>query len=99
MNSTLLFNDKKHDSVSRIKTCLALPPTTNPTISNAKDLNSVSSNPQNNNHIVAKLPKIENPSLTINRLSGKVLGISFPQPLIVKQIYPTLLNFLILKAF
>ena len=63
MNSTFLFNDKIHDLVSRIETCLALPSTTNPTISNASDLGSVSSNPQNNNH---QLPKIK-----ISKFNGK----------------------------
>ena len=66
MNSTFLFNDKIHDLVSTIETCLALPSTTNPTISNASDLGSVSSNPQNNNHVVAKLSKIE-----IRKFNGK----------------------------
>ena len=46
MNSTFLFNDKLHDLVSNIETCPALPPTINPTNSNASDLESVSSNPQ-----------------------------------------------------
>ena len=49
MNSTFSFNDKIHDLVSRIETCLALPCTINPTISNISDLDSVSSNAQNNN--------------------------------------------------
>ena len=35
--------------------------TTNPTISNASDFDSASSNPQNKNHIDAKLPKKETP--------------------------------------
>ena len=60
-NSTILFNDKIINLGSRIETCLTLPSTTNPTISNASDVDSVSSNPQNNNHIDAKLPKIEIP--------------------------------------
>ena len=63
MNSTFLFNDKIYNLVSRIETCLALPSTTNPTNSNAGDLDSVSSNSQNNNYIDAKLPKIEIPKL------------------------------------
>ena len=66
MNSTFLFNDKIRDLVSRIETCLALPSTINPTSSNGSDLDSVSSNPQNNNHIDVKLPKIEIP-----KFSGK----------------------------
>ena len=49
MNSTFSFNDKIHDLVSRIETCLALPCTIDPTISNISDLDSVSSNAQNNN--------------------------------------------------
>ena len=61
MNSTFLFNDKIHDLVSRIETCSSLPSTTNPTISSTSDLDSISSNPQNNNHIDAKPPKIEIP--------------------------------------
>ena len=61
MNSTFLFNDKIHDLLSNIETCLSLSSATNPTITNASDLDSVSSNPQNNNHIDAKLPKIELP--------------------------------------
>ena len=47
INSTFLFNDKIHNLVSRIKACLALPSTTNPTILNARDSDNVSSNPQN----------------------------------------------------
>ena len=61
MSSTFLFNDKIHNLVSRIETCLSLPSTTNPTISNASDLDSVSSNPQNSNLTDVKLPKIEIP--------------------------------------
>ena len=61
MNSTFLFNDKIHDLLPRIETCLSLPSTNNPIITNASDLDSVSSNPQNNNHIDAKLPEIEIP--------------------------------------
>ena len=47
INSTFLFDDKIHNLVSRIKTFLALPSTTNPTIPNASDSDNVSSNPQN----------------------------------------------------
>ena len=47
INSTFLFNDKINNLVSRIKACLALPSTTNPTILNARDSDNVSSNPQN----------------------------------------------------
>ena len=61
VNSTFLFNDKIHDLVSRIETCLALPSITNPTNSNASDLDSLSSNLQNNHHIDANIPKIEIP--------------------------------------
>ena len=61
MNSTFLFNDKIHSLESRIETCLALLSTTNPTISNASDLDSVSSNLQSNNYIDPKLPNIERP--------------------------------------
>ena len=68
MNSTFLFNDKVYDLVSRIETCLTLPSTTNPTISNASDLESVSSNPQNNNHIDAKLPRIEIPKFNSKQI-------------------------------
>ena len=64
MNSTFLSNDKIHDLLSRIETCFSLPSTTNPTITNASDLDSVSFNPQNNNHIDAKLPKIEIPKFS-----------------------------------
>ena len=66
MNSTFLFNCKIHDLLSRIETSLFLPSTTNPTITNASDLDSVSSNPQNNSHVDAKLPKIE-----ISKFNGK----------------------------
>ena len=45
--------------VSRIETYLALQSTTNPTNSNVSDLDGASSNPQNNNHIDDKIPKIE----------------------------------------
>ena len=61
MNITFFISDKIHDLVTRIETCLALPSTTNPANSNASDLDSASSNQQNNNHIHAKLPKIEIP--------------------------------------
>ena len=61
MNSTFSFNDKIHDLLSKIETCLSLPTTTNPLINNASELDSVSSKPQNNNHIDAKLPKIAIP--------------------------------------
>ena len=45
MNSIFLFNDKTHKLVSGIETSLTLPSTTNPTNSNASDLDSVSPNP------------------------------------------------------
>ena len=48
MNSTFSFNDKKQALLLRIKTCLALPSTTNSTNSNSCDLDSVSPDPQNN---------------------------------------------------
>ena len=54
MNSIFLFNDKIHNLVSRMETCLALPSTTNSTNSNA-GADSVSFNPQNNHHTDAKL--------------------------------------------
>ena len=94
MNSTFLFNGKIHDLLSRIEICLSLPSTTNPIIPNASDLDTTSSSPQNNNHIDAKLPKLEIPKFN-GKTIDKVFGISFPRPLIVKKIYPALLNFLI----
>ena len=66
MNSTILFNDKIHNLLLRTETCLSLSSATNPTITNASDLDSVSSNPQNNSHVDAKLPKIE-----ISKFNGK----------------------------
>ena len=68
MNITFLFIDKIHDLVSRIETCLVLPSTTNPINSTARDLDGVSSNPQNNHHNDAKPPKIEIP-----KLNGKLI--------------------------
>ena len=84
MNSTFLFTDKIHDSVSRIETWLALPSTANSTNSNASNLDSVSSNPKHKHHINAKLLKVEIPKCNGKPWCGKVLGISFWLPLIVK---------------
>ena len=99
MNSTFLFNDKIHDLVSTIETCLAF------------HLQLIQQFPMLVTQVVFLLThrtttmlmlnfqKQRYASLTVNRLSGKVFGISFPQPLTVKQIYLTLLNFLIWKVF
>ena len=70
--------------LSRIDTYLALPSTTNLTNSNASDLDSVSSNPQNNHHIDAKLPKVDIPKFNGKPTEGKVFGISFLQSFLVK---------------
>ena len=57
MNSTFLFNDKLHDLLSKIETCPALLYITNPTNSNANDLESVSSNPQKTNILMLNFQK------------------------------------------
>ena len=94
MNGTFFFNDKIHDLLSRIETCLSLSSATNPTIINTSDLDSVSSNPQKNNHIDAKLPKTEIPKFNGKPIEWQSFWDQFSAAVDSKQIYPTLLNFL-----
>ena len=68
--------------------------TTNPTITNTSDLDSVSSNPQKNNHIDTKLPKIEIPKFNGKPIEWQSFWDQFSAAVDSKQIYPTLLNFL-----
>ena len=95
MNSTFLFNDKIHDLLSRIEVYLSLSSTTNPTITNTSHLYSLSYNPQNNNHIDAKLPKIERPNFNSKPIEWQSFWDQFSAAVDSKRIYPTLLNFLI----
>ena len=98
MNSTFLFNDKVYDLVSRIETCLTLPSTTNPTISNASDLESVSSNPQNNNHIDAKLPRIEIPKFNSKQVEWQSFWDQFSAAVDGKANIPDVVKFSYLKS-
>ena len=98
MNSTFLFHDKVYDLVSRIETCLTLPSTTNPTISNASDLESVSSNPQNNNHIDAKLPRIEIPKFNSKQVEWQSFWDQFSAAVDGKANIPDVVKFSYLKS-
>ena len=98
MNSPFLFNDKIHDLLSRIETCLSLPSTTNPTITNASDLNSVSSNPQNNNHIDVKLSKIEIPKFNGKPIEWQSFGDQFSAAVDSKTNIPDIVKFSYFKG-
>ena len=93
MTSTFLFNDKIHDLLSRIETCLSLSSATNPTITNASGLDSVSSNPQNNNHIDAKLPKIEIPKFNRKPIEWQSFWDQFPAAINSKANIPDVVKF------
>ena len=71
---------------------------TNPTNSNASDLDSVSSNPRNNHLIDAKLSKIQIPKFNGKPIKWQNFGISFLQLFIVKHI-PDVVKFSYLKGF
>ena len=98
MNSTFLFNDKIHDLLSRIETCLSLPSTTNPTITNASDLDSVSSNPQNNNHVDAKLPKIDISKFNDKPIEWQIFWDQFSEAIDSKTNIPDVVKFSYLKG-
>ena len=95
MNSTFLFSDKIHALVSRIETSLALPSALNSTNSNASDLDDVSSSPQNNHHIDPKLSKIEIAKFHGKPIEWQSFWDQFSAAVELKEIYLTLLNFLI----
>ena len=97
MNS-IFFNDNIHDLLSRIETCFSLPSTTNPTITNASDLNSVSSNPQNNNHIDVKLAKIEIPKFNGKPIEWQSFGDQFSAAIDSKTNIPDVVKFSYLKG-
>ena len=98
MSSTFLFNDKIHNLLSRIETCLTLPSTTNPTISNASDLDNVSSNPQNNNHTDVKLPKIEVPKFNGKPIEWQSFWDQFSAAVDSKINIPDVVKFSYLKG-
>ena len=98
MNSTFLFIDKIHDLLSRIEACLSLPSTTNPTITNASDLHSVSSNPQNNNLIDAKLPTIEIPKFDGKAIEWQSFWNQFSAAVDSKTNIPDVVKFTYLKG-
>ena len=98
MNSTFLFHDKVYDLVSRTETCLTLPSTTNPTISNASDLESVFSNPQNNNHIDAKFPRIEIPKFNSKQIEWQSFWDQFSAAVDGKANIPDVVKFSYLKS-
>ena len=98
MNSTFLFNDKIHDLLSNIETCLSLSSATNPTITNASDLDSVSSNPQNNNHIDAKLPEIEIPKVNGKPIEWQSFWDQFSAAVDSKTNIPDVVKFSYLKG-
>ena len=98
MNSTFLFNDKIHDLLPRIETCLSLPSTNNPIITNASDLDSVSSNPQNNNHIDAKLPEIEIPKFNGKPIEWQSFWDQFSAAVDSKTNIPDVVKFSYLKG-
>ena len=99
MNSTFLFNDKIHDLLSNIETCLSLSSATNPTITNASSgLDSVSSNPQNNNHIDAKLPKIEIPKFNGKPIEWQSFWDQFSTAVNSKADIPDVVKFSYLKG-
>ena len=95
MNSAFLFNDKIHDLVSRIETCLSLPLQLIQQFPMLVTLIVLLLTHRTKTILMLNFQKKRHPSLTVNRLSAKVFGISFLQPFLVNQIYPTLLNFLI----
>ena len=99
MNSTILFNDKIHDLLLRTETCLSLSSATNPTITNASSgLDSVSSNPQNNNHIDAKLPKIEIPKFNGKPIEWQSFWDQFSAAVDSKTNIPDVVKFSYLKG-
>ena len=99
MNSTFLFNDKIHNLLSNIETCLSLSSATNPTITNASSgLDSVSSNPQNNNHIDAKLPKIEIPKFNGKPIEWQSFWDQFSAAVDSKTNIPDVVKFSYLKG-
>ena len=98
MNSTFFFNDKIHDLLSRIETCLSLSSATNPTIINTSDLDSVSSNPQKNNHIDAKLPKTEIPKFNGKPIEWQSFWDQFSAAVDSKTNIPDVVKFSYLKG-
>ena len=98
MNSTFLFNDKIHSLESRIETCLALLSTTNPTISNATDLDSVSSNLQSNNYIDPELPNIERPKFNGKSIEWQSFWDQFFASVDSKTNIPDVVKFSYLKG-
>ena len=93
MNRTFLFNDKIHDLLSRIETSTA-----NPTISNASDLDSVSSKPQNNNHMDAKLTKIQIPKFNSKPIEWQSFWDQFSAAVDSKTNIPDVVKFSYLKG-
>ena len=82
----------------RLETFFALPSTTNATISNASDLHSVSSNPQNKNHIDAKLPNIEIPKFNGKSAEWQSSWDQFFAVVDSKTNIPDVANFFYLKG-
>ena len=93
-----LLNDEIHNLVSMIQTCLALPSTTDPTNSNGSDLDSVSSNPNNNHHIDAKLPKIKIPKFNGKPIEWQSFQDQFSSAVDSKTNIPDVVKFSHLKG-
>ena len=98
MNSTFFYLIIKCDLVSRTKTSLALPSTTNPTNSNASDLDSVPSNSHNNHHIDAKLPKTEIPKFNGKPIEWQSFWDQFYAAVDSKTNIPDVVKFSYLKG-
>ena len=92
------FDNKIHDSVSRIETCLALPSATNSTNSNASYLDGVSSNPKHSHHFDAKLPKVDKLKFNGKPIEWQSFGNRFSTAVDSKTNIPDVVKFSLLKG-